>query len=372
MRVSVLCFDLTNNSLGRAYLLAKVLRRSHEVEVYGSLFRSHGPTVWKPCDTGEFDYRIVEGCKFPRYLGSIKSLLSRLSGDVIYACKPRLPSYGVALLKRLFAGRRVVLDIDDLETSWYGPEDWRPLRRVLRNPVGPLYTRWMEKLVARADAITTVSTQLQQRFGGTIVPHGRDTAWLDPDRQDGAPLRRELGLERARVIVFLGTPRPHKGLEDLIGALGLLQQPDIKLLIVGAGSDPSYERRLVELGGEQVRLVPQIPILDVPRYLSVADLVVIPQRRAEQAHGQIPAKLFDAMAMARPIIATTMSDLPAILDGCGLLVEPEDGRALADRIDWVFTHQAEAREMGRRARTKCIAEYSLDVMAERLAPVVAP
>jgi type VI secretion system protein ImpG len=95
-------------------MLAKVLRRHHDVEVLGSLFRAHAPSIWRPCDTGEFDYQIVEGCKFPRYLGSIRQLLKRLSGDVIYACKARLPSYGVALLKRLLGGKRVVLDIDDL------------------------------------------------------------------------------------------------------------------------------------------------------------------------------------------------------------------------------------------------------------------
>jgi glycosyltransferase involved in cell wall biosynthesis len=53
-------------------------------------------------------------------------------------------------------------------------------------------------------------------------------------------------------------------------------------------------------------------------------------------------------------------------------VEPENVPALAERIEWVFSHPEEARELGRRARAKCIAEYSLDVMAERLAPVVAP
>jgi glycosyltransferase involved in cell wall biosynthesis len=38
--------------------------------------------------------------------------------------------------------------------------------------------------------------------------------------------------------------------------------------------------------------------------------------------GQIPAKLFDAMAMAKPIVATDVNDFAGILDGCGLVVKP--------------------------------------------------
>src|SRR5262245_51757568 len=112
MRISILCFDFTNNCLGRAYLLARVLSRRHEVEVLGSLFTAHGPHIWRPFDTGELHYGVVQGGKLPGYLRSVGRLLARLDGDVIYACKPRLPSFGVALLKKMISGRRILLDID--------------------------------------------------------------------------------------------------------------------------------------------------------------------------------------------------------------------------------------------------------------------
>jgi len=42
---------------------------------------------------------------------------------------------------------------------------------------------------------------------------------------------------------------------------------------------------------------------------------------------------FDAMAMANPIVATEVSDLPQILDGCGIVLEPDSPEALAEAIE---------------------------------------
>lgn len=360
-----------HNCLGRAYLLAKVLSRRYEVEVLGSQFPVHGKKIWKPCDTGEFQYKLVDGCPFPDYFRSIRSMLGQIKGDVIYASKLRLPSFGVALLKKLSSFRPVVLDIDDLETSWFGEKDWQaPRATLLKNPIGPLHTKLMEKFTWAANDVTTVSTQLQKRYGGVFVPHGKDTQAMDPARFDAAALRREYGVDRFKVIMFLGTPRPHKGLEEVVHAIKKLGRPDIRFVVVGRGSDPGYERRLQELGGEQVMLLDMIPFTDVAKVLSIADLIILPQRRIIQAEGQIPAKIFDAMAMAKPIIATDVSDLSRILDGCGLVVEPGDIDAMAEGIARVFDRADDAEEMGLRAREKCIREYSWDVMESRLAQIM--
>jgi glycosyltransferase involved in cell wall biosynthesis len=89
---------------------------------------------------------------------------------------------------------------------------------------------------------------------------------------------------------------------------------------------------------------------------------VIPQRKNFASVGQVPAKVFDAMAMAKPIIATNVSDLPEILDGCGWIVEPENPEQLAETIQYVLNNSQEADIIGQKARQKCIEKYSWDVM----------
>jgi len=70
--------------------------------------------------------------------------------------------------------------------------------------------------------------------------------------------------------------------------------------------------------------------------------------------------------MAKPIIATAVSDLSEILDGCGWVVEPENPEKLAEAIQYVFDHPEEAKEIGWKAREKCIEKYSWDAMEEIL------
>ena len=371
MKISVISFDMGHNCLGRAYLLAKVLQRRYDVEVLGSQFPVHGNSIWKPCDTGEFQYKLVKGCPFPEYFSSIKAMLGEIKGDVVYASKLRMPSFGIALLKKISSFKPVVLDIDDLETSWFSEKDWQaPRKTLLKNPIGPFHTRLMEKLTWAANDITTVSTQLQKRYGGVFVPHGKDTDAMNPERFNRTKLREEYGVEGYKVIMFLGTPRPHKGLEEVVHAIKKLKRNDIRFVVVGKGSDQNYERRLQELGGEQVILLDMIPFGDVAKVLSISDLVILPQRKIIQAEGQIPAKIFDAMAMAKPIIATDVSDLSNILNGCGLVVEPGNIEAMAEKIQWVFDRPHDAQEMGLSAREKCIREYSWDLMEDRLVKII--
>src|ERR1051326_2979181 len=66
-----------------------------------------------------------------------------------------------------------------------------------------------------------------------------------------------------------------------------------------------------------------------PRHLVAADFVAVPQPATTDTVGQVPAKIFDAMALARPIVSTAVSMIPEMLDGCGVLVPPGDAVALA-------------------------------------------
>jgi len=108
------------------------------------------------------------------------------------------------------------------------------------------------------------------------------------------------------------------------------------------------------------------PFEKVPEFLAMADVVVIPQKRTFATLGQVPAKVFDAMAMAKPIIATNVSDLAEILNGCGWIVEPENPEQLAKTIQYVLDHPDKAAEMGQKARQKCIEKYSWDTMEKIL------
>jgi glycosyltransferase involved in cell wall biosynthesis len=369
VKVSILCFDVSDNAVGRAWLLARLLEPIGAVEIVGPRF---GPSVWEPLAEERVAIRSVPGGRLPGLATRLPALGRLADGDLLYASKPRLTSAGLGYLARIARGRPLLLDIDDWETGFFLRGGfWGTVGRALNlsNPRGLTWTWLMERLRWLADGITVASRFLEQRFGGVLIPHVRDTDRWAPDRADPQPIRERLGAEKGRVVMFLGTPRAYKGIEDLAAAVSRLGRADVTLALVGTepGSDTG---RMLLAGHPAVRLVGRVPIGQVPSYLAAADVVVVPQRESSDTRGQVPAKLFDAMALGRPVVSTRVSMIPEILEGCGLLVEPGDVGALSLAIGRLLDHPDEARALGAAARRRAIERYSFESARRALFPLV--
>jgi glycosyltransferase involved in cell wall biosynthesis len=366
VKVSVLAFDLSDNATGRADLLARLLAPRYDVEVVGPRFADD---VWRPARDGGVHYRAVRGARWPAFASVLPALVRLADGDVLLASKLRPTSFGVGLLARRQRRRPLLLDIDDWELGFfYRGGFWGRVGRLLNlsNPNGLPWTWLAERLVSRADALIAASRFLATRFGGVLVPHVRDTDAWAPERFDRAAARARLGVGDARVVMFLGTPRGHKGVEDLVEATAGLD--GARLVLVGAGAGSAAARRWAAC--EHVKVVGEIPFDDVPRYLIAADVVAVPQRATTDTIGQVPAKLFDAMALGRPIVSTAVSMIPEILEGCGVLVPPQNPTALRAALGRLLDDPAGAAELGRRARQRCAERYSFTAARAVLFPLI--
>ncbi len=367
MKVSVLCFDLADNALGRAELLARLLAPRYDVDVVGPQFED---TLWRPVAESAIPHRGVRARRYPGFAWTVPELLRLIDGDVIYASKPRPTSFGLGLLARARRRRPLILDVDDWELGFlYRSGRWGRLGRALNlgNPNGLTWTWLTERWVPAADALTVASRFLQHRFGGVFVPHVRDTVAWDPARYDRVASRARLGVGDERVVMFLGTPRGYKGLDDLVQAVGHLD-PHVLLALIGVNAGSGWGARYG--ASPRIKIVGEIPFDDVPRFLAAADVVAVPQRATSDTVGQVPAKLVDAMAMARPIVATAVSMIPEMLEGCGVVVPPEDPSALAKAIGGLLADPSRAAELGRHARQRCIAQYSFTAARATLFPLI--
>lgn len=369
MKISILVWDLSTHSIVRTYPIAKVLERHYQVEILGPIF---GNGIYEPYKD-EFLYKPVKPRKtwLPVMIPHILRLVKKIEGDVIYAFKPMLTSYGVGLLAKLSKKLPLVLDIEDWDASFFYQltllgKIYHTASSIYSVNSG-VYIRLMERLTDLADQITVVSNFLQKRFGGIKLPHGANCSIFDPQSFNKERIRENYDIRHKKVILFSGTAYSHKGLEELIQAITLLKRDDIQLLIVGKRTE--YLERLMENGSPYIRYLGLLPHANMPELLSLSDLVVLPQRDEPFAQAQVPGKIFEAMAMAKPIIATSVSDLPEILDGCGWIVEPGRPGQLAEKIQYVLNHREEAEEMGKRARKKCIEKYSWDAMEKVLVKV---
>src|ERR1700730_15700150 len=367
MKISVLCFDLSDNAVGRADLLARLVAPLGEVEVIGP--RS-GPGPWMPVAGGPVRYSGVPERRMPGFLMTMAELSRRADGDLVYASKTRLGSAGIGYLKRVLGRRPLLLDIDDWEVGFYlrsGPAG--TLGRALNfgSPKGLPWTWLAERLTGLANGITVASRVLQQRFGGTLIPHVRDTDAWKPG--SGAPVeaRRRLGITDERVVMFLGTPRGYKGLDDLGAAVAGLGRKDVRLAVVGTFPESVLGRDLARRF-PSICLAPPIAFEEIPSFLSAAHVGVVPHRDTPDPRRQVRAKLFDAMALGRPIVSTRVSMIPEILEGCGLLVEPGDVAGLAAAITRLLDRPEEARALGGEARRRAVGRYSSEPPRAALFP----
>ena len=337
--VLVLSWDVGHNPLGRAYMLAEALQRSYTVVLAGFQFQRYGHAVWKPLRDAPFETVTIPGHSFPDFQRTVCDLAHRIDADVVVACKARLPAVQLGLMVKAHRNRPLLIDVDDYELGFF--PNRQPLHDLstvdsasLVEPFEAAWTRYTENLLPWADGLLVANTALQARFPGVLVPHARDEMTFDRDRVDRNAVRRSLGLTRdLRVVMFVGTPRPHKGVVEILDAVKAANRPDYRFVIVGTPPDKPFEAAVRALGGDAVHLVPDQPFDRLPEITAAADLVCLLQDPATQiAQYQLPAKLVDAIAMGVPVLATDVPPLRGLIESG--VVEAVTNDVLTERIHW--------------------------------------
>jgi len=361
VKVTVLSHSLSSNAVMRAHRLADAARTFADVELLGPV-KDAGAWAGLPEEPW---VKRVRYKRFPRFFTSFAHLVEAADGDVLIAVKPHLASFGAALVAAERRAVPVILDVDDLDVAFRPRSQWaeNPWMTDLAQPKSALYVSLFTKAVGNAAAITVSSTALQRRFGGTLIPHGCDTNLFDPARVDRDAARYAFGFTGPTVL-FAGAPNPHKGLRIL--AQAVCQLPGVRLAVTCRESDLATE----EWRAVSFQRIPVVPYTSVPSLLAAADIVAIPQLDSEFARYQMPMKIFDAMAMAKPIVASTVSDMPIVLEACGRLVPPGDVDRLAEALADLLANADEARRLGACARTRCSNEYGREQIGNQLKAVV--
>lgn len=258
--------------------------------------------------------------------------------EVILIYSPPLFLGLTGLTIKLFRGSRVILNVQDLF-----PQSAIDLGLMQGRILISFFRRMESFLYHQVDLVVAHSPGNQEhvlRSGAApakaVVVHNHvDTAAITPGPRENE-FRAIHGVSPAQFLVsFAGVLGYSQDLDTVIGAASMLRdRPEIVFYIVGDGVE---KPRLMQeaKGAPNVKFLPMLPKDEYASLLRASDVCLV-TLRADVKTPVVPSKILSIMASGRPLVAGVPleGDAPLIIrEGkCGLCVEPESPKALAEAI----------------------------------------
>lgn len=291
-------------------------------------------------------YRVKEHFSIPRHL-------ERLGADLLHS-----PHYVLPLLCR----KPAVVTIHDCIHLLFP--------QYLPNRFALSYAKYMIKhAVHKSAAILTVSEASRRdilRFYPEadpdriqVVPNAIDDAILEEPGEEERERVTERYQIRGRYVLYAGNIKPHKNLDRLIAAFGILKQTagheDVKLMIIGDEVNKwGSLRRSVEAAGvrQDVRFFGFVPDHTLSALYRMASVFAFPS--LYEGFGLPP---LEAMACGTPVVTSKISSLPEVVGDAAILVDPYDVEDIAAALVRVLDDEPLRKDLIARGHER-VAHFS--------------
>ncbi len=374
-RAAVVCWDLGHNPAGRAMMLADLHLETMRVDLVGPLWSRFSTSIWSPIEQGEYSTVTFPCDRMLDFAPKAYSVAAHRKYDLVHVCKPRLPGLILGAMIARASGCPIIVDIDDEEQAFFANADAFETSfdgttldladldlDELHEPTEAAGTGLGISLARHAATRTVSNVELLEKYGGITVRHARDERKFDPATIDRSLGRAGIGAaDNDFVVLFVGTPRPHKGLDVVVEALRQLDDRFV-LHVVGV-PNPGRFREELDSSGARVVTHPPSDIDVLPELLSSADAIALMQHLDDPiSQFQIPSKISDGLAMGCPVI---ISDAPPMrdLEHHGLLRADNAEQLAAHLIHLAAGDSEDARA---RRRNAFLGEFSVAANAGRV------
>jgi len=232
--------------------------------------------------------------------------------------------------------------------------------------------RWVNKFIVLSEAMRRSLIERHKIPPENIVKiyNGIEIEEYNPDLKEEKNKKlegkRALGLKNdVPVIGAIGRLVWQKGFEYLIRAAPevLKKCPEARFLIVGEGP---LKNKLI-LTSEKLNVADRITFTgfrsDIKEILASIDVLAMPSLLEG-----LPMVLLEAMAMAKPIVATRIDGITEVLENSktGLLVPAKNSHALAEAIVGILNDKAKANFFGQNAREAAKEKFSVKKMVVQI------
>ena len=149
-------------------------------------------------------------------------------------------------------------------------------------------------------------------------------------------IKEELQISNKFIVTYIGTLGLSHAIDKVLETANLLiESKDIVFLIIGSGAEKTnLIRKKTELNLKNVIFLNQMPKDKIPLYYSISDVLLVPLKKLDLFSNVIPSKIFEIMAMSKPIIISVDGEARKIVEeaGAGLFAKPVDPSDLKEKI----------------------------------------
>lgn len=288
--------------------------------------------------------------------------------DIIIATSPQFFCGWAGVIVQFVRRLPFVLEIRDI---W--PESITAVGAMKRGTVIRVL-EWLEKrMYASADRIVAVGRGYKSNIvGKTVTPvdviyNGVDKDRFKPQSKNGE-LLSEIGMRGQFICAYVGTIGMAHGLETVLGAAECLkrnQTTDVGFLFVGEGANKAslVEQVRNRCLTDFVKFVDRLPKEKVPQVIASSDAILVHLRPCDLFETVIPSKIFEAMAMQKPIIIGVRGESAKIVvdANAGLSMIPGEPNSLVECISKIKQNPA----VFAGGRKRVVENFDRDVLAHR-------
>ena len=308
-----------------------------------------------------FERRLYD---LPRLRRVLDSLLSRRAFDVVTVELPFLAHGLLASVPRRRQRPRLLLDEHNIEFDLARQQarNQSGIARRIHNATNwPKIKREEMDLWRRFDGVTFCSEKDEARARAlvpsmrtAVVPNAADVQYFKPRPSDPTP--------DGRTVIFFGAINYYPNVDGLLYLLREIwpliarSHPQARLQIVGQHPTPE----ILAFQGPSVEVTGSVD--DVRPHLARAAVSIVPLRIG----GGTRFKILEAMAMARPVVSTSLGAEGIEAEPERQLLVADDPGAFARAVARVLDDAQLADRLGREGRSLVERRYSWDAAAQRL------
>ncbi|HWF62590.1 MAG TPA: glycosyltransferase family 4 protein [Nitrospira sp.] len=296
--------------------------------------------------------------------------------DVVLSTSPQffngLAGYFVGKVKRI----PWMLEIRDL---W--PESIVAVGAI-KNPAIIKMLEWIERFAYRtADRIVPVTDSFKTYILSKgieaekiiVVKNGVDLAQYAP-LEGSSALAEELGIRGKFVVSYFGTHGMAHHLETILQAADRLGgKTNIVFLMVGDGAERKVLVQMRDkMALDNVVMLDQQPKSRMREFWALSNISLVLLKKSDLFKTVIPSKIFESLAMAKPIILGVEGESADLLRAAkaGICIEPEHADDLAARVLDLSQNPERCRQLGKNGRQYVMEHFDRTVLARKLASVI--